>query len=101
MLRDDIESVETLLKLLNDEDLGCRAVVNKEVEGADVVRGLEKLIQKEWVQVLIYDPKQKELVPSDTPPATGWFSDETWFRLTNLGRSSIEESASDSKTVGG
>jgi hypothetical protein len=89
MLRDDIESVQTLLKLLNDQELGCRALVGSDVEARDVAGGLETLIRKGWVDVLVYDTKQRELIPSNTPLEVEMFSNETWFRLTDLGRSSI------------
>src|SRR2546430_16557066 len=86
MLQDDIESVSSLIKMLNDRDVGWRHYWGTDFTPDDVIRGLRELINQDWAQVLVYDPVQRELVPGELSGTDDLASEEIWYRLTKTGQ---------------
>ena len=85
-LADDIEDMESILRMLNNRTVGWRDEWGKDFERLDVVTALSRLAKGGQVLVYRLDPDGRELIeaPQQTlPPST---YDDVWFGLTPAGR---------------
>jgi hypothetical protein len=92
----DCETVDLLLGLLNNEEVGWSDVFGREFEKGELVAVLKKMTQQGTVRVLVPDPLQHNLIEladvdwSEFDEANWWFArapkgQEEWEAWTPLG----------------
>ncbi|HMG17259.1 MAG TPA: hypothetical protein VK573_00935 [Gemmatimonadales bacterium] len=85
-MADDIEDVESILRMLNNPSIGWRDEWGKDFERLDVVTALSRLAKAGQVVVYRLDTDGKELIRTQDqtlPPST---YDDFWFGLSPAGR---------------
>jgi hypothetical protein len=83
-LSNDIESIESILSLINSDEYGWKNVVGRAFVDKEIKHSLKRLIDKKWVNLLVYDPRLAMAVKSVTDSIEA--HEETWFQMTDLGR---------------
>jgi hypothetical protein len=86
-LANDIEDLENILRMLNsDTPLGWTKEWGRAFRRDEVVEALSRLVQKEWVRVLVHASDGKslsELSVGTLPPGD---YDDVYYSLTERGR---------------
>jgi hypothetical protein len=86
VLRYDIETTSSILKLLNDRgSIGWRFAWSKDFTEAEVIQALKELVRKGLVKLLLQDEAIKELVPVSETEVIWDNVDSLWFKLTKNG----------------
>lgn len=89
-LLDDIESIETITKLLNTPEFGWRKLWPSDFTEADVEAAVRRLASSKLIDVLVYDRTKRHLVAVATIPLE-LNSPEVWFALTERGSTALNQ----------
>lgn len=89
-LLDDIESIETITKLLNVPEFGWRELWPSDFTQIDVEASILRLANRKFIEVLVYDRAKRHLVATSKLPVE-LNSPEVWFALTKRGSAALKE----------
>lgn len=85
-LADDIEDLESILRMLNNPSIGWREEWGKDFERPEVVTALSRLIRAGQVLVYVLDAQGKELIPAQEQTLPSSSYDDVWFGPSPAGR---------------
>ena len=92
VLRHDIESLSSVIKMLNSKScVGWRTFWPHDFTSDEVIRALEELRKRKWIEVLHYSETTKQLTPAPLNSGVSEEASSCWFKVTAEGQRQWEK----------
>lgn len=85
-IADDIEDIESILRMLNNPSIGWREEWGKDFERPEVVLALSRLVKAGQVLAYGLDGQGKELIEANKQALASTTYDDFWFGPSPAGR---------------